>query len=431
VNSLSPLGQLANLTSLNISYVDVIAEDEIMDVIDDLPDWLREDDKMVVVNELPDWLREVQSKQEEALLRSTDKNMTDDESLTTKIEEDKVSVAGEDENLSTEMSDLERLLAEEGIDLNSVEEEIPEGAKRMSVRHWMISTSHDELIWRWIGAREGLFLEEELSNRELLIEKAIKVIREYDKVSVSLLQRRLRIGYAQAAQLIDEMENQGIIGPDLGGGRNREVLIEGKGIDFTFLTNLTQLTHLDISETRIDDFNLLSNLSKLTSLNIRNTAITDITVPSNLSLLSILDMGKTKIADFGPLVYLTNLTRLDISGTSVSDLSPLARLSQLSMLNISNSDVTDLSPLARLSQLSELHIGQIQVSDLSPLAQLTSLTKLDISGTPVSDFSPLIQLNNLTELNVTGMQISESNYDLLKNMKKLNVIGKLLLGNGS
>ncbi|MCB9108597.1 MAG: hypothetical protein H6633_30765 [Anaerolineales bacterium] len=51
-----------------------------------------------------------------------------------------------------EMSDLERLLAEEGIDLGSVTEERPQGAEGMSARDWMISTSDDELIRRRIGA---------------------------------------------------------------------------------------------------------------------------------------------------------------------------------------------------------------------------------------------------------------------------------------
>ncbi|MCB0226750.1 MAG: hypothetical protein KDI02_23850, partial [Anaerolineae bacterium] len=52
---------------------------------------------------------------------------------------------------SGEMSDLERLLAEEGIDLGSVTEERPQGAEGMSARDWMISTSDDELIRRRIG----------------------------------------------------------------------------------------------------------------------------------------------------------------------------------------------------------------------------------------------------------------------------------------
>ncbi len=63
------------------------------------------------------------------------------------------------------------------------------------------------------------------SQQDELLEQAIQVVREQGKASVSLLQRRLRVGYARAARLIDEMEDQGIIGPDEGGGRARPVLI--------------------------------------------------------------------------------------------------------------------------------------------------------------------------------------------------------------
>jgi S-DNA-T family DNA segregation ATPase FtsK/SpoIIIE len=57
-----------------------------------------------------------------------------------------------------------------------------------------------------------------------LLERAIEVVREQGKASVSLLQRRLRIGYSRAARLIDEMEEQGIIGPDEG-GKGRPILV--------------------------------------------------------------------------------------------------------------------------------------------------------------------------------------------------------------
>jgi S-DNA-T family DNA segregation ATPase FtsK/SpoIIIE len=57
-----------------------------------------------------------------------------------------------------------------------------------------------------------------------LLPKAIEVVREADRASISLLQRRLRIGYVRAARLIDLMEQRGIIGPDPGAGRARDVL---------------------------------------------------------------------------------------------------------------------------------------------------------------------------------------------------------------
>jgi S-DNA-T family DNA segregation ATPase FtsK/SpoIIIE len=70
-------------------------------------------------------------------------------------------------------------------------------------------------------------LEEEalLSEKDDLIEKAIYVVRETQRASASLLQRRLRLGYPRAARLIDELEELGVVGPAVGAGREREVLI--------------------------------------------------------------------------------------------------------------------------------------------------------------------------------------------------------------
>jgi S-DNA-T family DNA segregation ATPase FtsK/SpoIIIE len=53
---------------------------------------------------------------------------------------------------------------------------------------------------------------------------AVRCVIEGGKASTSYLQRRLRIGYSRAARLIEEMEEQGIIGP-AEGSRPREVLI--------------------------------------------------------------------------------------------------------------------------------------------------------------------------------------------------------------
>jgi S-DNA-T family DNA segregation ATPase FtsK/SpoIIIE len=60
---------------------------------------------------------------------------------------------------------------------------------------------------------------------ESLIEQAVDVIQKTQRASASLLQRRLRIGYPRAARLLDSLEDLGIVGPALGGGRERDVLI--------------------------------------------------------------------------------------------------------------------------------------------------------------------------------------------------------------
>ena len=45
------------------------------------------------------------------------------------------------------------------------------------------------------------------------------------KASTSYLQRRLRIGYNRAAELIEEMEKRGIVGPPSGSGNKRDIMI--------------------------------------------------------------------------------------------------------------------------------------------------------------------------------------------------------------
>ncbi|MBP6806509.1 MAG: hypothetical protein KA362_20535 [Chloroflexi bacterium] len=54
--------------------------------------------------------------------------------------------------------------------------------------------------------------------------EAIEMVRQLNKASTSLLQRRFRIGYTRAARLIDAMEDLGIIGPPTGTSKAREVL---------------------------------------------------------------------------------------------------------------------------------------------------------------------------------------------------------------
>ena len=59
---------------------------------------------------------------------------------------------------------------------------------------------------------------------EGLIEQAISIVRNTQRASASLLQRRLRIGYPRAARLLDQLEEMGIVGPGQGGGRERDVM---------------------------------------------------------------------------------------------------------------------------------------------------------------------------------------------------------------
>jgi S-DNA-T family DNA segregation ATPase FtsK/SpoIIIE len=60
------------------------------------------------------------------------------------------------------------------------------------------------------GTGKASDIEDEEADR--LLPDAVEVIREYDRASASLLQRRLKVGYARAARMIDQLEARGYIG---------------------------------------------------------------------------------------------------------------------------------------------------------------------------------------------------------------------------
>jgi DNA segregation ATPase FtsK/SpoIIIE, S-DNA-T family len=57
-----------------------------------------------------------------------------------------------------------------------------------------------------------------------LFNEAVKTVCQYDRASASLLQRRLRVGYARAARILDELEAAGVVGPGEG-AKPRDVLV--------------------------------------------------------------------------------------------------------------------------------------------------------------------------------------------------------------
>jgi len=75
-----------------------------------------------------------------------------------------------------------------------------------------------------IGKGTGAGMGGNGSDRDDLFEEAVRTVCQYDRASASLLQRRLRVGYARAARIIDELEAAGVIGVGEG-SKPRDVLV--------------------------------------------------------------------------------------------------------------------------------------------------------------------------------------------------------------
>ena len=123
------------MSNVDVPHDDNSAGNEIESPVDGpTPDWMKmatssKSEPSLTEESTPDWLKDIKSGGSEQAVSTADDSFN-------------------------EMSDLERLLAEEGVDLNSVEEERPAEAEGMSARDWMISTSDDEMIRNRIGEVE-------------------------------------------------------------------------------------------------------------------------------------------------------------------------------------------------------------------------------------------------------------------------------------
>ncbi len=62
-------------------------------------------------------------------------------------------------------------------------------------------------------------------DKDELLETAMQTALDCEAISVSLLQRKLRIGYARAARIVDELDSMGLVGPSEGGGKPRKFLL--------------------------------------------------------------------------------------------------------------------------------------------------------------------------------------------------------------
>ena len=104
-----------------------------------------------------------------------------------------------------------------------------------------ISTDEVEALCEWIGKQHGYSTPYMLpsinkrsgsggssgDDRDALFEDAARIFIQLQQASTSTLQRRLKIGYARAARIVDELEMAGIVGPP-DGSRGRPVLLQSE-----------------------------------------------------------------------------------------------------------------------------------------------------------------------------------------------------------
>lgn len=94
--------------------------------------------------------------------------------------------------------------------------------------------SYDEDIIKVLKSPGGK-VEQPSGEKDALFEKAAELILLTGQASASYLQRKLKLGYARAARIIDQMEQEGIVGPSEG-SKPREILIDSE----TYLNKMSK-----------------------------------------------------------------------------------------------------------------------------------------------------------------------------------------------
>lgn len=99
---------------------------------------------------------------------------------------------------------------------------------KLTVDPDMLKNMQDPAIAEWRSKTEGSILENYKGDQEedpAIIEKAIAVVKEAQKGSTSLVQRKLWLGYARAAKVLDILEELWVVGP-ANGSKPREVYVD-------------------------------------------------------------------------------------------------------------------------------------------------------------------------------------------------------------
>ncbi|KPK97045.1 MAG: hypothetical protein AMJ95_11215 [Omnitrophica WOR_2 bacterium SM23_72] len=112
----------------------------------------------------------------------------------------------------------------------------PGESKLTRIQGTLVSDREIERVMNFIKSQIEPVYDEEIlkeqrksslasGEKDELFDQAVRIIMESNQASVSILQRRLRLGYTRAARIIDTMEQEGLVGP-FEGSKPRKILVD-------------------------------------------------------------------------------------------------------------------------------------------------------------------------------------------------------------
>ncbi len=112
----------------------------------------------------------------------------------------------------------------------------PGESKLIRIQGTLIKDKEIERVVEFLKAQAQPVYDEEIlkekkasasgnTDKDELFDEAVQIVMECNQASVSILQRRMRLGYTRAARIIDQMEDAGYVGP-YEGSKPRKILVD-------------------------------------------------------------------------------------------------------------------------------------------------------------------------------------------------------------
>ena len=196
-----------------------------------------------------------------------------------------------------------------------------------------------------------------------------------------------------------------------------------KAQDFSFISSLTNLSELTITNTSIshDEVAFIGALPHLKRLTLANCGLSSVSPLSKAVGLVYLDINNNTVRNIEALKNLTGLEELNLQHNTISDVSALEELTKLTKLDISYNAVTTLSPLSNLTGLTWLDAGVNKITSLGKINNLTKLTYLALNSNQLTSISGVNACTAITELNISSNSLSDiSSLSKLVNMEHFN-----------
>ncbi len=205
--------------------------------------------------------------------------------------------------------------------------------------------------------------------------------------------------------------------------------------DINFLSDLNNLTYLDISNNKISDIEPIKNLINLKELYIRNNYISDYKVIDEI--LSSTDVNDVSIAYFNDEILKENISKilnvnnyipesvieevkeLDLSNLGIVDITGIEIFENLVSINLSNNYITDISNLEKLDSLYEIDLSYNNISEINPLLYLSKIKILNLRANNIEIIEPLVHIESLEYLDIRDNNFYDSdNIKILSNKLK-------------